>query len=366
MMAGELCGECGSPLAADQHYCLICGARVGARSAQLETLLQRLGEHSAAPQQARQQPQPQREAAPRTVWLRMPPPKIAALLVLGFLGFGVLLGGAAGSRVSDSLAASLTPLKLLIPAQSTGPTPTSSTAKTRESEVPPIEEQPTPTETPTQSTTSSTPAPAPAATTPAESEKPAATPQVAKKLPAIKHVFVVMLSEQPYAALFGPESQAHYLARTLEHRGSCSSATTRSRMRELANELALLSGQGPTAQTAENCPTYSDITPATPAADGQLSGSGCVYPASTPTLVGQLSAKHLSARAYVQGLDEGAGQPSACAHPRPASRPKRGGREWRLRELPQPVPLLPRAHRTAASCARADRWPWRPAQRPAR
>ena len=83
---------------------------------------------------------------------------------------------------------------------------------------------------------------------------------------------------------------------------------------ELANGIALVSGQGPTAQTAVNCPTFTEIAPAsagaTPATDGQVTGQGCVYPKSTETLAGQLTAKHLSWRAYLEGMTG-----SACMHP---------------------------------------------------
>jgi hypothetical protein len=128
-------------------------------------------------------------------------------------------------------------------------------------------------------------------------------------------VFVIMLSDQPYAAVFGPASTAPYLAQTLERRGALLVRYDGVAHAELANELALLSGQGPTAETAANCPTYADIAPASLAAAEQVLGNGCVYPPSTPTLAGQLSAKHLSWRAYVQGADEAPGQPGACAHP---------------------------------------------------
>jgi hypothetical protein len=40
-----------------------------------------------------------------------------------------------------------------------------------------------------------------------------------------------------------------------------------------------------------------------------------VYPATVNTLPGQLTAKHLTWKAYVQGIDEGAGTPPACSHP---------------------------------------------------
>ncbi|HWX75493.1 MAG TPA: alkaline phosphatase family protein, partial [Solirubrobacteraceae bacterium] len=71
--------------------------------------------------------------------------------------------------------------------------------------------------------------------------------------------------------------------------------------------------QGPTPQTAANCPLYSDIAPGGVGADGQVSGQGCVYPAATGTLPAQLAAKHRRWRAYVQGVGEGGSAP--CAHP---------------------------------------------------
>jgi hypothetical protein len=54
---------------------------------------------------------------------------------------------------------------------------------------------------------------------------------------------------------------------------------------------------------------YGDVE----APGAMQAGSGCVYPRTTQTLMSQLEAKHLSARAYTQGLDQ-AGR-GACAHP---------------------------------------------------
>ena len=124
-----------------------------------------------------------------------------------------------------------------------------------------------------------------------------------------------MLSDEPYALTFGPGSAAPYLAHTLERRGTLLTRYDAVAHEELANELAIMSGQGPTPATAANCPDYAVISPATPAADQQLLGNGCVYPPSTQTLAGQLTARHLSARAYVQGIDEGPSTPPACSHP---------------------------------------------------
>jgi hypothetical protein len=130
-------------------------------------------------------------------------------------------------------------------------------------------------------------------------------------------VFVIMLSDQPYASVFGPSSPSPYLSQTLEHRGELLVRYYAVAHEQLANAIALISGQGPTAETASNCPTYSDIAPATVGADEQVTGQGCVYPSSTQTLPGQLTAKHLTWRAYLEGMDEGAssGADGACGHP---------------------------------------------------
>ncbi len=65
-----------------------------------------------------------------------------------------------------------------------------------------------------------------------------------------------MLSDEPYAATFGPESTAPYLARTLEHQGELLVRYYAVAHQQLADGIALLSGQGPTQATAANCPTY--------------------------------------------------------------------------------------------------------------
>jgi hypothetical protein len=146
-------------------------------------------------------------------------------------------------------------------------------------------------------------------------------------------VFVIMLSNQPYAAVFGPSSAAPYLSHTLESRGELLVRYDAVAHEPLANGIALISGQGPTPQTAANCPTYGDVTPAAVAAEQQVTGTGCVYPATTRTLAGQLAAKHLTWRAYVQGIEgEGGAAPAAgaCGHPAlgatdPTAQPKGGG-----------------------------------------
>jgi hypothetical protein len=351
-----MCEDCGSSLAGDQRYCLGCGARVGARSPQLQELLRRTREagagaaseraledagRAAAASAPAPQAAPMPQAGPASTGLRLPPPRISALLVLVFLGFGVLLGGAAGSPVNDTLASVRSPVKLVLPATSPAAAASAASSSTSESgssassEAPSAEAEPTP--------TPAAPKSKPAAKAPAKSShgsggssegeagsegssgagssegaskgsSEAAASAPAKKLPPIKHVFVIMLADEPYAAVFGPAAAAPYLTDTLEHQGELVPRYDAVAHQELANELALISGQGPTAETAANCPEYSEIAPTGTGADEQVLGSGCVYPAATQTLAGQLVAKGLTWHAYIEGIDEG-GALGACPHP---------------------------------------------------
>ena len=149
---------------------------------------------------------------------------------------------------------------------------------------------------------------------------------------------MIVLSDQPYASAFGPSLAAPYLSQTLEHKGELLVRYYAVAHEQLANEIALISGQGPTVETAANCPNYGDIVPATVGADEQVTGQGCVYPSSTETLPGQLTAKHLTWRAYIEGMDEGAGRarlaarvdtPSSARPIRPPPRPRRPDRPMR-------------------------------------
>jgi phosphatidylinositol-3-phosphatase len=328
------CEECGSPLAPAQRYCLTCGARSGGRSPELVALLrrvhQRLGVDESLTSPAA--PQPANRTLARSAGLRVPSARISALLVLVFLGFGVLLGDVAGSPVQDTLAASARPsLRVVLPASgspassASSPEQSASVSSPASSEPPASEPEATPAPAATPTTKAAAPKRTASEANPGAGEgsgggkagsggkvAPAAP---ATKLPTIKHVFVIMLSDEPYAAVFGPESAARYLSQTLESKGELLTRYDAVAHEELANEVGLLSGQGPTAETAANCPTYSQITPTSIDPDEQVLGDGCVYPASTQTLPGQLSAKQLTARAYVQGIDEAGSAAGACAHP---------------------------------------------------
>ena len=272
-------------------------------------------------------------AEARRTWARvLPPAQVSALLLVAFLGFGVAMGAVAkGSRAHRPR-----PREVLV-AQTPAVAPTGGPAATKSS--PPAAE---PEATPSASSESE---PSAGASSPSggkgsskSSSGSTGSPgssgggqgssgggggegegSSSKKLPSVKHVFVVMLDDEPYATAFGPASPAHYLTGTLEHKGALLVRYYAVAHEQLANGIALLSGQGPTPQTALNCPTYENVAPGNAGADGQTIGNGCVYPSATRTLAGQLTAKHLMWRAYLEGMDEpGAGAGSAygaCGHP---------------------------------------------------
>jgi hypothetical protein len=337
------CADCGAGLRPGQRYCLGCGTRIGARGPLLDELARRARTRpsSDSPQRVHGDSPPPgaRHGSGGRVGLRrqfgvlpanppsltLPARRICALLVLAFVGFGVLLGNVAGSRVDYTLAASAPPrVKLLLPAPS-------SEAKQGESEPSATEPPATPVQMTPEGALEArepapTPAPAPTHVSPPSKSKgngagrgegrPApASGAPAAKLPAIKHVFVIMLSDQPYAATFGPASPAPYLSHTLEKRGALLARYYAVAHEQLANGIALFSGQGPTPATSANCPVYADVSPGTVGDEGQVDGDGCVYPATAPTLAGQLEVKRLTWRAYVQGIDESPGAGPACAHP---------------------------------------------------
>jgi hypothetical protein len=274
------------------------------------------------------------DAPERAGGLRLPPPRVSAVLVLVFLGFGVLLGNVASSRVGDTLASVRSPVRVVLPASgppatSTSPSASSeSSASASTSEPTSAESEPTPTPAATPKSTPAAKTPSSSGAGPAASEgsgseagsggssesNAGATPT---KLPPIKHVFVIVLSDEPYASVFGPASSAPYLSGALEHKGELLAHYDAVAHDGLADGVALVSGQGPTIETKANCPTYAEISATGVGADGQVLGSGCVYPASVQTLAGQLSAKRLKWRAYVQGIDEAGAQAAACAHPVP-------------------------------------------------
>ncbi len=315
----DVCPECGSSLADDQRYCLGCGARHGPRPPTLERILEGLSSGGQAPVAPAPAPWRSRggwadglagwRAAGRAGGL--PSPLTAAVLTLAMLAFGTVAGAAASNPSGTLNALRRGPLTLLVPA------PPASTQLA--AAPPPAEAAPTPEASPSSPTEEPSPSSEESSSSSGESHKHSGkggskgsgsgSKGEAPKLPPVKHVFLIVLANQAYAQTFGPESPAPYIAHTLEHQGELLVRFYGVAHEELADEVALISGLGPTPQTAADCPTFSDIVPGQANSKGQYTGQGCIYPKEAQTVGEQLAAKGLSWKVYAEGLA------SACWHP---------------------------------------------------
>ncbi|MGN6257267.1 MAG: alkaline phosphatase family protein [Solirubrobacterales bacterium] len=245
----------------------------------------------------------------------MPSPRGAAAAVIGMLALGVALGSAT-NQVAQS--AGLT--SILLEEESPPPVvkeeATPEVASEPEAEAEASSEEPAPVATAPPTLVPEVPStePLPGG---GESENETYKPPVPEGLPEIKHVFVIMLGENGYEETFGKASTSEYLSKELPAKGELVPNYYAVTKGELANQIALISGQGPTPETQADCPNYTDLTPGTENAEGQVEGNGCVYPATTKTLPGQLEEKGLKWKAYVEGSEDGAavGQPTSCRHP---------------------------------------------------
>jgi len=99
-----------------------------------------------------------------------------------------------------------------------------------------------------------------------------------------------------------------YLAGTLRPKGLLLSGYKPALPGGLANLIALVSGQRPTAEQRGNCPAYDDVAPE--------ARTGCVFAKDVETLPGQLTAVGKTWRAYVEDADAGQ-PPDTCRHPAP-------------------------------------------------
>jgi hypothetical protein len=239
----------------------------------------------------------------------MLPPAAAAVAVMALLALGVVVGSAVSPVAQSGAVAPIVVAMSPAKGASSKPPPTAAASAT-----------PSPAAAAEPTSAASAPATTVVVRTPAagnaEGPAPASGEPTTPALPAITHVFLIVLSDQGFTAAFGAGSQAPYLASTLTRQGELLDNYYGIAGGELANGVGLISGQGPTVQTAANCPLYADITPGNIGAQGQVLGSGCVYPRQSLTVGDQLTADGRAWTAYVEGAP-GAGQAQAggCIHP---------------------------------------------------
>jgi len=146
-------------------------------------------------------------------------------------------------------------------------------------------------------------------------EVPVIEEELPTGLPEIKHVFVVMLEEGGFEETFGKAAQSSYLGKELPQQGELLTNYFAVTKGVLANQIALLSGQGPTPATVAGCPTHGDVLPGTENPEGQVEGDGCVYPAATKTVMGQLAEAELKWRAYREEPGDCSQPPAAATDP---------------------------------------------------
>ncbi len=285
------CPACGEGLAADQRYCLACGERRGPLPAAVAGWLSVVSPEQAAASAAAEEGLVADVEDGDPLRRYMPEPRTAAVAVMALLAFGVLLGGATGPAAHS---AGIAPIVLY-----TGSEPAPIAAEPEEEESEPVEpaatssapiaEEALPASLPPEELPATTPPP----------EKPPLELPEEEVLPPISHVFLIVLGDNGYEATYGESSPAPYLAKTLREKGELLSNYYAVTQGDLANEIALISGQGPNPATAANCPEYKDVEPGTLSVTGQVEGEGCVYSAEVETLPAELTTVKKTWKAYV-------------------------------------------------------------------
>jgi phosphatidylinositol-3-phosphatase len=303
-VTGKTCSECGAARAPDQRYCLKCGARLGALPAAIAFQIERLRTFATGRipivRGGATEGQPRKDAKKGKGWpyersAFMPSPRAAAAAVIAMLALGVALGSA-----TNELAQSAGLTTILFQEPSPPEEEAAPETAAAEPEEEPLEEEPEA----VPAASSSVPVEVPRVEEPLpgepEPEIPVIEEEVPTGLPEVKHVFLIVLGENGYEETFGEKAQSQYLGKELPAQGEVLENYFAVTTGELANEIAMVSGQGPTPETAANCATYTDVTPGTESTEGQVEGNGCVYSSATETLPAQLAEKGLTWRAYVE------------------------------------------------------------------
>ncbi|MGN6160714.1 MAG: alkaline phosphatase family protein [Marmoricola sp.] len=128
-------------------------------------------------------------------------------------------------------------------------------------------------------------------------------------MPKVGHVFVINIENKGYNTTWGAGSAAPYLSQTLRAKGVLLDSYYGTAHNSEPNYIAEVSGQAPNPQMQGDCQIYSDFVQTATAAPGQAVGTGCVFPASTPSLMSQLDAAGLSWRGYMDDMT------TPCLHP---------------------------------------------------
>ena len=236
--------------------------------------------------------------------MHLPSPRVAGAAVLLMLGFGIAVGASAGPRANATLASATPQRRVVVVAP--GSSAATTVTRTVTAAVPPPA---TVTTTVTQTITHTVTTPTSrqqddSSATGTNSDSSGATDE--PRQPTIKHVWIVALTGHTMDEALATPSPMPYLSGTLRPKGLLLSKYKAVATGALANLIALVSGQKPTADQEAGCPAYKDVDPST--------RLGCVFAKKVDTLPGQLTAVGRTWRGYVEDADAGQ-PPDTCRHP---------------------------------------------------
>jgi hypothetical protein len=323
--AADRCTECNARLAHDQRYCVECGTRRGPLPEYVAGLIGAFREQGPAATLPPGTPlaDSARDAtpAPRGPQFALPGPRATAAAVIGMLGFGVIVGSLVGGTSVATLASA--PLIVVGLAHTTPSAITVQAAGSNASgggsagggaggggggggggqDV---------------AQTSASPSTSPTSASDTNTDTGTSSATGYNGLPPVKHVFLIVLSDRRITKSFDGGTSAGYLGGALLRQGELVLNYYAVAGAPLANEIAMISGQGPTAQTASDCPVFSRIKPGHKGVRSQILGTGCIYPPATRTLAGQLTTAGDTWKAYLQGVNTSSA--TACKVPKTGSK----------------------------------------------
>ena len=139
----------------------------------------------------------------------------------------------------------------------------------------------------------------------------------------IKHVFVITLENEDYAASYQTNKNP-WLGKILQKQGTL--LTNYYGIGHVSNDnyIAMVSGQAPNPMTQSDCQDYVDFEPSPavfdPRGNGQAVGVGCVFPPNVLTLADQMQAKHLTWHGYMEDMGNTVTrEPAHCGAPAASS-----------------------------------------------
>src|SRR5215469_13510114 len=133
----------------------------------------------------------------------------------------------------------------------------------------------------------------------------------------IRHVFVIVLENEPFEVTFSDQSLAPYLAHELPKQGVLLTKYYAIGHNSLDNYTAMISGQAPNKAAQDDCHVFTEFERTQPGLDanGQALGEGCVYPSDVKTLPDELEAAGFTWKGYMEDMGaDPTREAAACGH----------------------------------------------------